>query len=41
MFGAGLFAAGLILVKKDLKEKEEREGAEQSVYDGASPMLHS
>ena len=22
-------------------EKEEREEAEQSVYDGASPMLHS
>ena len=41
VFGAGLFAAGLILVKKDLKEKEEREEAEQSVYDGASPMLHS
>lgn len=41
VFGAGLFADGLILVKKDLKEKEEREEAEQSVYDGASPMLHS
>ena len=40
VLGVGLSVGGLKLIRKDLEEKEEKAAGEDSVYEGASPMMH-